>query len=78
MAGKRTLVEIRVLVEIDDDDDAGDGDYLGQLIGQIERLICPFDPAGGDHPEKCPRRWFVLASTVDPDDAAEWEDLLNE
>ena len=45
------------------------------LAATIESAICPYHAA---EPHTCPRRWMIMTAEMDPADAEEVEDLLNE
>ena len=66
---EKRLVQIKVLVEVESSAE------VEQLAETFERAICPH-PAEADH--RCPRRWFIVSSDLDEDEAADWEELLNE
>ena len=68
--GEKRLFEVKVLVE------AESFDELGPLTTLIETSICQH--AAGSHPDKCPTRWFIMTSLLEPEDAAEYEEMLNE
>ena len=65
----KKLVQIKVLVEVDSDAE------VERLSEAFEAAICPH-PGGSDH--RCPMRWFIVSSELDEDEAANWEELLNE
>ena len=65
----KRLVEIKVLVEVDSNDE------VECLSAAFEATICPH-PGGSDH--RCPMRWFIVSSELGEEEAAEWEELLNE
>lgn len=67
---EKRLVEIKVLVEV------GDNAEVERLTDIIERAICPHEMHS--HPERCPYRWFIIQTDLDGQEAANWEDLLNE
>jgi hypothetical protein len=46
-----------------------------RLGDQFARLACPYE-LGPDHPERCPRRWFVIGTLLDADDRERWQDVL--
>jgi hypothetical protein len=64
------LVEIKVLVEVDSDDE------VERLTTAFEQVICPFPM--DEHPPRCRYRWFIISGDVDVEEAAGWEELLNE
>jgi hypothetical protein len=66
---EKRLVMVKVLVEVESSEE------LEDLTAAFEGAICPH-PAGADH--RCPRRWFIVSSELGEEDAAEWEELLNE
>ena len=65
----KRLVEIKVLVEVDSNDE------VERLSAAFEATICPH-PGGSDH--RCPMRWFIVSSELGEEEAVEWEELLNE
>ena len=69
MVSEKKLVQIRVLVEVESPG------VVDQLAEAFEAAICPH-PGGADH--RCRRRWFIVSSELDEDEAAKWEELLNE
>ena len=69
MVFEKKMVQIRVFVEVESPG------VVDQLAEAFEAAICPH-PGGADH--SCPRRWFIVSSELDADEAAKWEELLNE
>ena len=65
----KTLHEVRVFVEVDDDDERE------VVIEAIQRILCP-NP--GDHEGPCLRRWFIMSHELDADERSDIEELLNE
>ncbi len=63
------LYEIRVHFESDDEHE------LDRVIAGFERVICPH-PAAEDH--RCPNRWNIMTVELEPAEAAEVDDLLNQ
>jgi hypothetical protein len=46
------------------------------LTEAFEASICSVDHS--DALARCPHRWFIMTEDLPPEDAAAWEDLLNE
>lgn len=66
----KRLVEIKVLVEVESDDE------VGRLTDIFENAICPHPV--NSHPSRCPTRWFIVSADLSESEAADWEDLLND
>lgn len=64
------LYQIKVLVE------AASLEEVEALSEEFESAICS---ANHDDPSvRCARRWFIVIDDLTADEAAEWEELLNE
>jgi hypothetical protein len=49
---------------------------MDRLGDEFARLACPYE-VGPDHPERCPRRWFVISTRLDDKEGREsWQDVL--
>ena len=66
----KRLVEIKVLVEVES------AQEVESLTSAFEKAICPHSEES--HPDQCPTRWFIVSTDLDDEEAAEWEEVLNE
>jgi hypothetical protein len=48
------------------------------LTDIFEKAICPYPLDGHSHPDHCPNRWFIIGTDLDAEEAAVWEELLND
>lgn len=64
------LYRINVLVEASSLRD------VEALSEQFESVICDADH--DDPSVRCPRRWFIVIEDLNADEAAEWQELLND
>ncbi len=46
------------------------------LVESFESAICDVDHSNSS--ARCPLRWFIVTSDLSVEEAAEWEELLNE
>jgi hypothetical protein len=68
----KRLFEIKVLVEVESSDE------IDRLTDIFEKAICPYPLDGHSHPDHCPNRWFIIGTDLDAEEAAVWEELLND
>lgn len=64
------LFRVNIFIE------AASAGEVAALTEAFEAVICNVDH--DDPSARCPNRWFIMTEDLSPEEAATWEELLNE